>query len=698
MKMNNFKKKRNLIFFKRWINKNYAIFNSLKKELVILTLPIAYLVIFMQPLQSQDTIKLNQIIIESPRKNALFNDNMRLVKILTVVDFEHSPANNLSELLDFALGVDVRQRGADEVQTDISIRGGTFDQVLILLNGVPISDNQTGHHSFSIPIDISSVERIEILQGPGTRLYGLNAYTGAINIITKKESDFFLNASLQIGQFSSSVASISSAFKIGKTNNIISATRSSSDGYTTNSDYNISKFYLNSNLELDNSTIFFQLGLMTKNFGAYNFYTPNFPYQFEAINNQISSITFDFTKKINTKITACYRRNQDRFELFRESENWYSQNGNYFIKDQTDTAKYNKNIYVPGIYYKEHNYHVTNSFGVLINSNFTSKFGTTTFGIDVNHVNILSNVLGNQSVSVPVLFEQDAYYTKFAQRNNYSTFIDHYVKINKISISAGVNLNYSSFFNIYYAYGTNLSFETTSNSNIYVSVNQGLRLPTFTDLYYKGPSNIGNEDLLPEKSTTYELGFKYLSENISLQSAFFYRVGKNTIDWVKIDDNDLWKPMNYTQVNAYGIDFAAKIFAERLLNSNVLKLIDLNYNYLHQDKESNNYISRYVFDYPVHNFSLNVFHSFFKNLSINWRIAYKLRTGTHSQLKQIHGVLELEEVSYNPYWLADIKISYTFKFATVFIGANNVFNIKYYDLSNVVPPGRWIKGGIIINL
>ena len=692
------KKERNLIFFKRWSNKNYAIFSSLKKELVILTLPIVYLMAFLHPVQSQDTVKLNQIIIESQKKNVLFNENMRLVKILTTDDLERSPANNLAELLDFALGVDIRQRGADEVQADVSVRGGTFDQVLILLNGIPISDQQTGHHSFSVPVDISCIERVEILQGPGTRLYGLNAFSGAINIITKKDSDFFLNSSFQIGQFNTFSGSVSSSFKIGKSNNLISVNHSQSDGYTINSDYEISKFYLNSDLKLKNSNILFQFGLITKNFGAYNFYTPNFPFQYEAINNQIANITFDLSKKINTKITLYYRRNQDRFELFRESENWYSQQGDYFVRNQTDTAKYVANMYIPAVYYKGHNYHVTNSLGVSINSNFSSKLGNTFWGIDVNSVNILSNVLGQESDLKEVLFEQNAFYTKSANRSNYSAFIDYQKKINKVNISAGININYSDFFNFYYAFGTNFSYDISNEIKIYSSVNQGLRLPSFTDLYYKGPANVGNENLLPEKSTTYEFGQKFITENIAIQSAIFYRIGKNTIDWVKANNDDLWQPMNYTRVDAYGFDFAAKVFAGRLLNTDLLKLIDFNYNYLHQDKESNDYISRYVFDYPVHNFSVNVFHTFFKNLSFNWRAMYKLRTGTHSQLNPISSTFQLEEVPYKPYWLVDAKISYTYKFATIYVGANNVFDAKYFDLSNVVPAGRWIKGGLKIKL
>lgn len=696
MKQLKVKNRRNLVFFKRWLNKNYAIFCSLKKEIIILTLPVIYLMFFNQISVAQDTINLNQIVIQSPKKGVLFNESLRIVKIISITELERSPSNNLADVLNFAMGVDVRQRGTDEVQADISVRGGTFDQVLILLNGVPISDAQTGHNTFSIPVDVSCVKRIEILQGPGTLLYGLNAFSGAINIITKKDSNFFINAKLIAGQHNTYSGSFSSAFKIGKSNNLFSVSNSQSDGYTLNSDYDISKLYYNSNIKLENYAIFFQLGLISKNFGAYNFYTPNFPFQFEAINNQISSITFDLSKKLNTKINAYYRRNQDKFELFRESENWYVRSGDFFVKDVTDTAKYVQNSFANWAYYRGHNYHVTNSFGVSTNSNFKTKIGLTSFGFDYNQVDILSNVLGLQSDSVSVPFEENVFFTKSAKRSNYSVYIDHYLKIKRFSFSAGLNLNYSDFFKFYYAFGSNLSFNLSKYYKTYISVNQGLRLPTFTDLYYKGPSNIGNEELQPEKSTTFEFGQKYISENISIQAAIFYRFGKNTIDWVKIDANDLWQPMNYTEVNTFGFDFGAKFLTYKIFNSEILKLVDLNYNYLHQDKQKNEYISRYVFDYPVHSFSLNVYHTFFKNLTFNWRINYKMRTGTYTFLNANSGILE--ELSYPPYWLVDAKISYSYKFATIFIGANNIFDTKYFELSNVVPAGRWIKGGVSVKL
>jgi iron complex outermembrane receptor protein len=81
--------------------------------------------------------------------------------------------------------MDIRRRGANGVQSDVSFRGSSFEQVLLLINGIRMNDSQTGHNSLNLPVDLGDVERIEVIKGPAARRFGQNAYAGAINIITK---------------------------------------------------------------------------------------------------------------------------------------------------------------------------------------------------------------------------------------------------------------------------------------------------------------------------------------------------------------------------------------------------------------------------------------------------------------------------------------------------------------------------------
>ena len=111
------------------------------------------------------------------------SEAFRMVAQVSRAEIESLPVENVADLLAYLPGVDIRSRGASNVQSDVSLRGGTFDQVLILLNGIPVSDCQTGHYSLNLPVSTALIERIEVLQGTAANLTG--AFSGAINIITR---------------------------------------------------------------------------------------------------------------------------------------------------------------------------------------------------------------------------------------------------------------------------------------------------------------------------------------------------------------------------------------------------------------------------------------------------------------------------------------------------------------------------------
>lgn len=133
----------------------------------------------------QDTTKLNEIIISENRLQIPFARQSRNIQIVTSEEIKRLPGNSLNEILQSVNGVDIRQRGPFGSQADISIDGGSFEQTLVLVNGVKMADPQTAHHALNLPIPLDAIERIEIIRGPASRIYGINSLTGAINIVTK---------------------------------------------------------------------------------------------------------------------------------------------------------------------------------------------------------------------------------------------------------------------------------------------------------------------------------------------------------------------------------------------------------------------------------------------------------------------------------------------------------------------------------
>ena len=137
---------------------------------------------------SQETTseeQLDEILITSSRIDLPFSENSRTITVITSEDIKNSTATNVTDLLQSVAGLDIRRRGIDGMQSDIYIRGGQFNQTLILIDGFKTEDPQTGHHTMNMMIPIEDIERIEIIKGPSARIFGQNAFSGAINIVTK---------------------------------------------------------------------------------------------------------------------------------------------------------------------------------------------------------------------------------------------------------------------------------------------------------------------------------------------------------------------------------------------------------------------------------------------------------------------------------------------------------------------------------
>jgi iron complex outermembrane receptor protein len=136
--------------------------------------------------------KLAEVIVQENRIQIPFSKLNRNMTIVDKLQLETTPARSLPEILAFVPGLDIRQRGVTGVQADIGIRGGSFEQTLMLLNGIKLTDPQTGHHLMNIPVPLIEIDRVEVLKGPASRIFGQNAYAGAINVITQLSEERYV--------------------------------------------------------------------------------------------------------------------------------------------------------------------------------------------------------------------------------------------------------------------------------------------------------------------------------------------------------------------------------------------------------------------------------------------------------------------------------------------------------------------------
>lgn len=597
---------------------------------IILLLCATFINLFSLAAQDSTEYKMNEIIVTAGRVPTTFSNLARSVVLMDERKIKSVPVNNIQDVLKYIGGVDFKSRGVEGVQGDVSIRGGTFEQTLILINGVRTSDPQTGHHNLNIPISLDNVERIEILKGQGSRIFGPNAFSGAINIITKKSHSPFLSLSVLGGDNSLYETGIAASYPIGIVSNRISFSKKKSDGYRLNTNFDITNFSLQQNIttKLYNVNLFF--GYNDKKFGANSFYSNLFPNQWEHTTTKLLNGSVDFSIGefiLSPKIF--WRRNDDDFFLDQNRPDW------------------NRNI------------HQTNSYGAEIQSSLKTQFGTTSFGGEIGNDQITSSNLGEHSRTRGGFFAEQV----FEPLENFTSSVGLFV------------YNYSGIGWKFWP-GVDISYRLNEHTKVFASAGKAFRIPTFTDLYYKSPANIGNPDLIYEETINYEVGFLFQQNIFRTDASVFLKDGKNLIDWVRVNNLSPWRVENVTSVKTYGAEISFSVDVLNWLGSSALKRVELSYAYLTADRSANNFESKYLLDHLRHQLIAGITNDLPFEILQNWSFRFQERVNLASQ------------------FTIDTQLQKRIASFEIFIRATNLFDKRYSDFSGVELPGRWLSAGL----
>lgn len=626
------------------------------------------------PKEEADTLAfdLDEVIVSAQKAPVSLADARRSVQVIDRQQIEASPAQDLAGLLSSLRSVDIRSRGTYGMQADINIRGGTFDQTLVLLNGVNVTDPQTGHHNLNIPVDLQSVERIEVLHGSGARVFGPNAFNGAINIITKEPGDSHLNLSLMGGEHRLGAAGVSAGFSSGPVTHHVSAHGIRSDGFTENTDFQSGNLFYRSQIDFDAGDLDLQAGYNEKEFGANSFYTPVYPDQFEETRAGYASVRWLPANDLNLEPTVYWRRHHDRFELFRDdAPDWYG----------------------------GHNYHRTDILGAAMQWDHQSEWGTTSAGLDYRYEHIFSNVLGEEMgepMAVPGY--DDAQFTHSYDRSGLSLMLEQNAAYGPFSMSAGTliysNTDLDEPFTLFP--GLDLGWQILDDLRWYATANRTLRLPTFTDLFYSDPENQGNPDLQPERAISAETGFKSTWQNILFDVAVFRRWGRDMIDWVRSPGDEVWQAKNLTEVTISGFEAGAHIpLGVRIEGQAAPRSLSVQYSYIHADTFSGDQISNYALDHLNHKVDATLTHPVTRQGGVSVTGSWQDRAGSY-MLFEDGEFTDTEE--FEPFFMVDLKLFYEIGPAKIFTEASNALDTQRVDIANVPQPGRWIRGGVQLRL
>ena len=597
---------------------------------------------------------LDDVEVTGSRAPLALGQAARMVTVLSRDEIQAAPVQSINDLLKYAVGVDVRQRGPIGAQTDIGIRGSTSEQITILLNGINICDPQTGHNTFDLPCDIMDIERIEILEGPAGRVYGTSSLVGAINIVTRTASSNKADVRLEGGSF----GYLSAAGRLAMGGHSLSANYTRSDGYSRaksgalNSDYSGGKVFYQGEYGHENLRLKWHAGLSTKGFGSNTFYSAKFDEQFEKTVKIFTALQGDFTVgPLHLRPSINWNRSHDRFELIRGSE-----------------------TKVP------FNYHRTDVFGLSLNSYFDWLLGRTAFGAEFRNEDIVSTNLGEP------LSEAFSHYKVGLNRSNLSFHLEHNILLKRFTLSAGfiaVKNTWNQMpFKLYP--GIDASYRIGTNWKIYASYNSSLRMPSFTELYYSVGGHKADKYLKPEELHAVEGGVKYSSAHFTAKASVFRHHARNMIDWV-MDTREaepVWQSVNHTKVNTTGVEASATLNTQ-------FSTFNLSYCYLHQDKDLEEHLqSQYSLEYLRHKLTASVDLKLTQQLALTVKYRYQDRMGSYT-------TVDGEVKNYHPYSIIDARAGWQAStLLYIYVEANNLLSHRYVDYGNVAQPGFWLSAGV----
>lgn len=616
----------------------------------------------MDPPPSIDTtaVQIAEIIIQENRLQTTYAEQNKNIRILDKELLRSLPGSSINEILGHVAGVDLRQRGAFGVQADLSVDGGTFEQTLILINGIRMLDAQTAHHALNLPVTMDAIERIEVIRGPSARVYGINSLTGAINIVTKKASQSGLRFSTTWGSslrrestidnhsknhtesrgpspwFYGHDSQLSGDFvseKVGS--HSLSVNHSKGNGHRYNTAFEQNRIYYQSNGKI----VSLMAGYVSSDFGANGFYAaPGDKESREIVKTGFFSLSSEIPLSGNIQLhpKLSYRGTKDDYRYF----------GDDLSKGRS-----------------EHNSYSWNS---ELHATWNTGTGDIGWGAEWRNESINSTNIGVH------------------HRNNFGSYAEFRTHVGpKLFINTGAYVNYHSDFGWQVFPGIDLGYAFHPRFKWTLHSGTGQRVPSFTDLYLdQRPGNLGNPTIQPEEAWHVETGVKYTGKRSFLQVHYFYRSIQNFIDWVHpLDSTPPYVAQNFSLQQVQGISLGWDWWSTLAGGKKVWRF-GWHYTFL-SPKSTQNDVKQYVSKYSIESL----------RRQLTAKVSYK-----NKKFHLLAAARFQERISYKSYVLADTRISYHFGSFRLFVDLKNMLDTQYVEAAAVPMPGRWYNFGVDVKI
>ncbi len=458
-------------------------------------------------------IPLDTLRVTGSRVSADLPLRTRAVQVISRGELDRIPARTVSQVLSWALGAELGMRSP--AQADLSLRGSGFEQVLVLVDGVRMSDPQTGHFDLDLTVPMDRIERIEILRGPASAVYGGDAVGGVVNVITRESRDWSVR--VEGGSWGSVVTGLQGGAPTPGGGTVsLSGEWNRSDGHRAGIDHEIFQGRLDLSLPLADGRFKFEVGEGKRDFGADDFYAP-YP-SFETTRTRTASARWSNApgSRIRVEPGISWRSHDDDFILVRAD---------------------------PSIYRNQHtSSQMTGE--VVVRGDWGETLGWAA-GAEVGRDALESNALGDRDEDRSALFGE--------------VLIGD---TGPIVLSAGLRLDRHARWGSFVSPSLSAAFTASPSTRFRASFGRAFRGPTWTERHYVDPAHRAREDLEPERSSAIEAGVEVTpSRSLTLSASLFRRVSEDLIDWARPSvpgGEGLWETRNVTRAEFRGVEGEAR--------------------------------------------------------------------------------------------------------------------------------------------
>ena len=615
-------------------------------------------------------------------------------KSLTVLQpAEWQSSASITEALEFIPGVDVQTRGAWGIQNDISIRGGSYEQVALRVDGMRWSAPHTGHHLMNIPIDPEDLGHVEVVKSGAGPWAGVGAFSGAINMETNTGSSANrASFTAELGSFDWQRVRAHVDWNTGNVSHGLSISRATTSGHISNADATIQRLMYGWSWSTGAHRFKGLLAGETKAFGAQNFYTSVYPNQYEETGAAVAQITWN-TERNNWRFSGGVhgRFHQDRFELYREGTGWYELTDDGFyvallpIMSSPDTA----GLYAPGLsWYAGANQHRSLVSAANGLAQWKSGDWTLSAAADVRTESIESNRLGQPLEGI----SEDSPYTLGEARQNLDAYASAKWSTDKWLATATAGLNAHSRFGNSFLPAAQVVRKLGTHARLFASAGRSVRHPSFTDLYYNIGGAIGSDSLQSEYANQAEAGFRMVMQpteasNLIVEATRFYRQGTNLIDWVRYDGSAVFEAANLSEIEFQGGDLTVQ-YTAATSDAPRVTMARVSATWMDADRASAGFTSNYVLDFVRTKYDAVV------RLEGGSPLAFTIR----GSMQERNGVaMQWEDAKLLQLWGAEVSFNGNDGARLAWRGSvrlDNAFDVQYADRGSVLQPGRMVRFGL----